>query len=352
LGTSPPATDLSFFHEELKMKKLMMAGALALAAGTAGAQASDCPAATAGASAQNASRDVCLQAKDVFQLMAPQLGAAITGGNATLAQGGTLGGIGHFTVEARANIVAGAVPDVTKFPAPRTSAPTSEELPSKSFPVPLPAVDGAIGLFKGLPLGLTNVGGVDLLLSATYIPTVNTSGLKVTPDQNLKIGYGARIGLLQESLLVPGVSFTYLKRDLPTTTIDGTGGDFSFTMSDASIKTSAWRIVASKSLILFGLAAGVGQDKYDESATFSGSASSTIGAVTVSQPFTPFSVSSQMTRTNYFADVSMNLLLLKLVGEVGQVSGGTLSPLPFNTFSSTKADDSRLYGSVGLRFNW
>jgi hypothetical protein len=48
----------------------------------------------------------------------------------------------------------------------------------------------------------------------------------------------------------------------------------------------------------------------------------------------------------------MNLLLLKLVGEVGQVSGGTLSPLPFNTFSSTKADDSRLYGSVGLRFNW
>jgi hypothetical protein len=337
----------------MEMKKLIIAGALALVAGTAGAQAAtDCPAATAGNTAQNASRDVCLQAKDVFQLMAPQLGVAITGGNATLAQGGTLGGLGHFTVEARINAVAGAVPDLGKFPTPRTTAPTSEELPSKSSPVPLPAVDGAIGLFKGLPLGLTNVGGVDLLLSAAYIPTINTSGLSVTPDQNLKIGYGARIGLLQESLLVPGVSFTYLKRDLPTTTLAGSGSNFSFTMSDASIKTSAWRIVASKSLILFGLAAGVGQDKYDEAATFSGSASSTIAAVTVSQPFTPFTVSSNMTRTNYFADVSMNLLLLKLVGEVGQVSGGTLSPLPFNTFSSTKADDSRLYGSVGLRFNW
>ena len=28
------------------------------------------------------------------------------------------------------------------------------------------------------------------------------------------------------------------------------------------VKTTAWRVVASKSLIMFGLAAGVGQDKY------------------------------------------------------------------------------------------
>ena len=66
------------------------------------------------------------------------------------------------------------------------------------------------------------------------------------------------------SLVVPGVSFTYMKRDLPTTTIVGTSSKLSFTMADASIKTNAWRLVASKSLILFGLAAGVGQDSYDE----------------------------------------------------------------------------------------
>ena len=39
---------------------------------------------------------------DLYQLMAPQLGVSITGGNPVLGQGGTLGGIGHFTVEARA----------------------------------------------------------------------------------------------------------------------------------------------------------------------------------------------------------------------------------------------------------
>ena len=57
-------------------------------------------------------------------------------------------------------------------------------------------------------------------------------------------------------------------------------------------------------------------------------------------------IDESMTRTNYFADVSMNLLVLKLVGEVGMASGGSVNT--FNTFS-TKADASRLYGSVGIR---
>jgi hypothetical protein len=335
------------------MKRLGVAAALLVLASTAQAQ-TDCPAATAGNSAQNAARDVCLQAKDVFQLLAPQLGVSITGGNATLGQGGTLGGLGHFTVEARATGAVADYPDFTQWPTPRTTTPTSQQLPSKSSFIGLPAVDGALGIFKGLPLGLTNVGGVDLLLSASYVPTYGKSGdqFTVTPTTNLKWGYGVRVGALQESLLVPGVSVTWMKRDLPTTTVTGTAPNLTMSMSNAAIKTSSWRVVASKSLILFGLAAGVGQDKYDESASFSGTASSTLLGITASQPFGPFSLAQQMTRTSYFADVSMNLLLIKLVGEIGQVSGGTLLPAPANTFSKGAANDSRLYGGVGVRFNW
>ena len=37
----------------------------------------------------------------------------------------------------------------------------------------------------------------------------------------------------------------------------------------------------------------------------------------------PLEMPLTMTRTSYFADASMNLLLLKLVGEIGMVSGGT-----------------------------
>jgi hypothetical protein len=320
-------------------------------ASTAQAQATDCPASTILPSAQNGARDICLRTKDLFQLLAPQLGVSITGGNPVLGQGGTLGGLGHFTVEARAIAVMGDIPDLPNWSAPSITAPTAQELPSKNFPIGLPAVDGAIGVFKGLPLGLTNVGGIDLLLSAAYIPTVKQDNFEVTPDQNLKFGYGARVGLLQESLLIPGLSATWMKRDLPTTTITGstTGAtSMSFTMSDAAIKTTAWRLVASKSLILFGLAAGVGQDSYDEQATFAGSATSTSGSAN----FGPFTVANSMKRTTYFGNASINLLLLKIVGEIGQVSGGEVTPTPFNTFSTGKPDDTRLYGSVGLRFSW
>src|SRR5262249_29412949 len=57
-------------------------------------------------------QDACQKALDLFQFMAPQLGGAITGGNATLGQGGSLGGPGHFTVGVRVNAVRGSLPRV------------------------------------------------------------------------------------------------------------------------------------------------------------------------------------------------------------------------------------------------
>ena len=333
------------------MKRLGMAAVLMSAiAGAAQAQ-SACPASTTLPSAQNGARDICLRATDLYQLMAPQLGVSITGGNPVLGQGGTLGGLGHFTVEARAIAVMGDIPDLPKWSSPSITAPTTQELPSKDFPIGLPAVDGAVGIFKGLPLGLTNVGGIDALVSAVYIPKVDQDGFKVTPDQSLKFGYGARVGIIQESLVLPGLSVTWMKRDLPTTTLEGTTSgaqNLSLKMSDMTVKTTAWRVIASKSLILFGLAAGYGKDSYDQAATFSGTAVSTAGT----SNFGPFNLTNSMTRSTMFANASINLLLLKIVGEVGQVSGGDLATAPFNTFSSGKADDTRLYGSVGVRFSW
>lgn len=319
---------------------------------------------TASGARQNATADVCGQGQDVFNLMAPQLGVLLTGGNATLGQGGTLGGIGHFSIGVRANAVNGDVPEIGQFPAPRTSANQQPQtLRTSRQALPLPAVDAAIGIFRGIPLGLTNVGGVDLLVSATYLPTYEDENLTVTPESNLKIGFGARVGLLQESLLVPGVSVTYLKRDLPTTSIVATDQDFTFAINDASVETSAWRIVANKNLFLFGLALGYGQDRYDQSMTISGEARNIqvptgVGGVTLREnatlDATPFSQS--LTRSNMFADVSINLFLAKLVAEVGRVTGGDRVTLN-NQFAGdddrpydvTKA---RTYGSVGLRIGF
>jgi hypothetical protein len=341
------------------MKRLGIAAALAVMGTTAQAQSSNCPAGVPTAitptqQGQNAARDVCLRTQDVFQLLAPQLGAAITGGNAVLGQGGTLGGLGHFTVEARVtSVLNGAIPNIGEWPGLSTTTPPSSiELETQTSPVPMPVIDGAIGVFKGLPLGLTNVGGIDLLGSVAYIPTIEDDEFSITPESNTKFGYGVRVGLLQESLLIPGFSATWMKRDLPTTTMSGTGTftgtSMSFTMADAAIKTTSWRLVASKSFILFGLAAGYGQDSYDQSARFSGTAT-VLGQTTT---FPEFTLAQKMTRSNVFANASINLLLLKLVAEIGQVSGGELEQPPFNTFSGGAANDSRTYGSVGLRFSW
>lgn len=336
----------------MRFRFLAAAGLMAVGASALGAQTTSpsCPVGTGPFTPERITQDACQQAVDLFNYMRPQLGIAIAGGNSTLGQGGALGGLPHFAIEVRGNVLKGSVPTIQ---SPGTGgAQQRSNYPVKDTPLGLPAVDAAVGVFKGLPLGVTNVGGIDVLLSASYVPKVHASNVSVDPDTPLQIGYGARIGIIQESLLMPGVGLSILHRGLPKTTITGTvqGSGLqpdTAQVKDLDLKTTSWRLTASKSLVLFTVAAGLGQDKYD--------ASTTINAVVHALPPAPgrstmsASIKESMTRTNYFADASMNLIVLKLIGEVGMVSGGSVPT--FNQFS-TKADASRLYGSVGIRLGF
>ncbi|HUF27171.1 MAG TPA: hypothetical protein VMM18_09355 [Gemmatimonadaceae bacterium] len=319
---------------------VIAAGLIALFSSTAGAQVS--PSCPGGTIQEQATQDACQKAIDLFQYMAPQLGTVVAGGNATLGQGGTLGGFPHFSVGIRANALHGSLPNIEAHDPSVTGAQQSTYEPKSQF-LGLPAVDAAIGVFAGLPLGLTNVGGVDLLLSAWYIPEIAGQGVEVAaPDGSLKIGYGARVGLLQESLLMPGLSATYMKRDLPVLDLTGTAGNGSLAVRALDVQTTSWRIVASKSMILFGLAAGFGKDTYKTSANIQASA----GGFDSQE----FAAAQNITRTSVFGNASMSLLMLKAVAEIGHVSGGEI--VTYNQFDGKKADDSRLYGSIGLRFGF
>jgi hypothetical protein len=294
-----------------------------------------------------ASQDACQKAIDLFQYLAPQLGVSITGGNATLGQTGNLGGFGHFAVGIRTNIVKGSLPQIQDV-TPGVTGARSDNYATKDEYLPMPTADLAVGIFKGIPLALTNVGGIDALVSASFLPGIHRDGIDVMePNGSLKVGYGARIGILQESLLIPGVSVSYLVRDLPTVSATATSGNDSLYVKDLSVKTKAWRVVAGKNLFLFGVAAGFGQDKYDASTETSVHvAARTVPPIPATNT-TGVSLTQSLTRTNMFADVSINLLLFKITAEVGQVSGGTVHT--YNTFSGNQADDSRLYGSIGGR---
>ena len=330
----------------MRSRMYLVLAAIAAVPATMSAQANSCAAGT--------TQDACQKAVDLFQYMAPQLGTVIAGGNATLGQGGTLGGFAtfpfphpKFSIGVRMNALQGSLPDLESSAAtPVPGDRQSSMIPVKDQVIPGPSADVAIGLFKGLPLGLTNFGGIDLLLSAMYLPEFEQSDVSLElPDGGLKIGYGARVGLLQESLVIPGVSFTWLKRDLPKANLSGStsaaGLEADLSVNDLEVSTTAWRVVASKSLVVFGLAVGAGQDKYESSASVVGRSALAEGEASVEQA---------LTRTNYFADLSVNLMMLKIIGEVGMVQGGEVET--FNQWEGKQAADKRMYGSVGMRLSF
>lgn len=342
--------------------RLLLVGAMTFVAAQAAEAQTACPAgagnATTIAQAQaNAKASVCQMAHDIFQLMGPQLGAGLVGGNPLIGSGGTLGGFPHLAIALRGTVFNGDLPDFdSSYDPDYASSPSRRTLTSKSQVVGLPGVDAALGIFKGIPLGITNVGGIDILANATYVPDVTSedasNGVTVSPETNLKIGYGVRVGVLQESILVPGVSVSWVKRDVPTTTIVGTSSNLDVRLQDLSIETTAIRAVASKSFLIFGLAVGAGQDKYDQEVLASGTAKGlTFGGVSAGNVTTEnYRFTQSLTRTNIFANLSLNLPILKLVGEVGQVSGGDV--VTYNTFTGGDPAKSRTYGSAGIRIQF
>ena len=322
-------------------KNVVLAAAMMLGGSSLLSAQSVNPGCPGGTVQERVTQDACQKAVDLFAYMAPQLGTVIAGGNATLGQGGTLGGFPHFAVGLRVNALAGSLPNADAVQPDIVNGAQQSDYETKTQPLALPAVDAAIGVFKGLPIGVTNVGGVDLLLSASYLPEYSGDGVEVTvPDGSLKLGYGARVGLIQESLVTPGLSVSVFRRDLPTVSIVADATTSRIEVRDLELETTAWRITASKNLVAFGLALGAGQDRYKSSTT----AVATVGAQSAQ-----VDLAQSLTRTSYFADVYFNLLLAKLVAEIGMVQGGDVQT--YNNFD-TPADDSRLYGSVGLRIGF
>jgi len=315
---------------------------LTVGAGTADAQSGVAARCTA---QQVEVQDVCQKAVDLFNYMAPQLGAAIAGGNATLGQASVLGGLGHFSLGLRVNAVLGAVPDFDDNTTDDISAAGAmrSRIATMDAPIPMPVVDAAIGLFEGFPVGLTHVGGIDALVSAFYVPKYDDESVTLdTPDGSLKFGYGARLGLLREAGAVPAVSLTYLVRELPSLSLTGVVDEenaASAGLQDFKLKTTSTRIVIGKHLGFLGIALGAGQDTYETTAQVLAQ----LGAAQAS----PFGFAQKITRTNIFADVNFKIIQL----EIGQVSGGDAIGT-YNTFEPTKAGESYTYGSVGFRIGF
>jgi hypothetical protein len=328
------------------MQRLLITAVAFTAASTnlaAQSVSSQCPPGAPGSNTRIA-QDACQKAIDLFQYVAPQLGGVLAGGNPTQGLTGTLGGIGHFSVGIRGNLMKSSLPEVDKV-VPATTGAVSSTYPLKDQLFGLPIADAAIGIIGGFPLGITRVGGVDLLLTGSYLPSYDNGSVKVeVPNGSLKLGYGVKLGLLKETLLVPGVSLSVLTRELPMVNVTGESGNDRLILDDVRVKTRSWRAVAGKSLLFFGIAGGFGKDTYDSHARIS----VTVAPRTFTQGGTggPIALSQKLTRSNVFTSAWLRLPLLRIVGELGHSSGG--DPIAtFNQFEGGKPTDGRTYFSLG-----
>lgn len=309
--------------------------------------------------------DACNKANDAFQLVAPQISALMAGGNASPSIGGTLGGFPHFNIGVRVNAVQSVLPRLDQAtPGLGFSGAQASNIPVTDALLIMPQVDAQVGLFKGFKLGLpipflgiTNVLGVDALLSAAYMPSASAkagaNGIALDGGQ-LAIGYGARLGIFEESLLAPGLAVSYMLRPTPEVTLDATRGGDTLGVRRFKVNTSSLRITASKTIpiIGLGLSAGIGQDVMDGDASLAVTATPLAPLPTARVRATYNTTMASTTRRNVFVGASFKILIVRLAAEVGYVSGGT-NPRLVNAFLDgsdlARPMDRRRYATIAAR---
>ncbi|MEP6779700.1 MAG: hypothetical protein ABJC26_07400 [Gemmatimonadaceae bacterium] len=291
--------------------------------------------------------DICQKVVDIFSFLSPQIGVALAGGNPMLGEGGTLGGPGKISASIHVTAVDGRIPK-NSVQLSQTGAAVSSDYGAQRAPVPLPAVDAAIGLFKGMTVGLTNVGGVDLLVGAAYVPNVNKEPFSIrTEKKAYAFLYGVRVGILQESAAVPGMSFSYKERKFPTSNFAYTPNNDTLTIKGATLSSKSMRLVVAKRFVFIGFAAGVGRDEIEAKSEFS-------AVVNDFQPVSRLAIAipsaqQKVTRNNVFGNLSFGLPTAQLVLEYGWSSAGTIQQT-VNTFGGRQANEGYHYASLGFGF--
>ncbi|MBV6521451.1 MAG: hypothetical protein MNPFHGCM_01589 [Gemmatimonadaceae bacterium] len=299
-----------------------------------------------GSSVERATQDACQKTVDIFAFMAPQLSASLIGGSAVLGEVRSLGGFGHLSLGIRGNVMRARLPDVDAI-VPDVTGARSNKFAVEDKPLGLPVVDLAVGILPGVDLGDVSILGIDALVNVAWIPEVTEGDLTVRlPDGSLKLGLGARVTVIEESAFGPSIALSFLQRDLPRIDIHATPGSDELRVSQLTLTSDAWRAAVGKSLGPLQVSIGAGKDRFDASATIDVN----VNRAGHSYQRGDVLVAQSMRRQTVFADLALNLSALRIVAEVGQVSGGSV--VTYNTFDGKRADDSLQFGSLGVRVRW
>lgn len=197
---------------------------------------------------------------------------------------------------------------------PRLTGPSTEALQQKESFWPLGLRAGvAAGVLDGFRL-MPNMGGVlslDLLANYSLVRLPGGAGFH---GSSHGFGAGARLGLVRESFVLPGVSLSATRRWSGTVQA-GSLEDGNPAAVATDLTVSSLRATAGKNWFVIGVLAGVGWDRYEGDASISLNAG----------PPEPASADGRIRsdRMLYFAAAWFNFLVSQLSLEAGWAEGVT-----------------------------
>ncbi len=287
---------------------------------------------------------LCRDALAGIQLLQPELGLALAGGNPLLGTASPIGKrfrvLPRIHLDGRVNFVWSDVPDVIDYPDDTTTP-----LNTRGFAVPMPQLNLSVGVFGGFDMS-PSLGG---LLSVEVLGSLGTLILPAGEGfENDAAGYGlgARVGVLRESFSAPGISvsgsYRWFGRIQFGDLEDGSDAEFGMDVSVFSFRAGI-----SKSFVALGLAFTLGYDAYDSDLDVA-VLDRTATPLPLIVPVIPVDDRGDLDggRWSAFVDASYIVLFLNFVGELGWQEERTII-----TSRGREMQAGNLFASIGVRLS-
>ncbi len=282
---------------------------------------------------------LCLDVVAAIQLLQPELGLVLAGGNPVLGTASPLGTkfrwMPRFNIGGRISFAWLQVPDILDYPDD-----ISGQVGTIGSTVYMPQLDVSVGVFEGLKLGSTLGGFAAVELMGSLGALVLPAGDGFQNDAT-GFGLGARVGILRESFSAPGISVSGYYKWFGRIQFGSVGRSHD---AQLGMDMSLWsfRAGVSKSFVAIGLAFTVGWDRYSSQVDYgiAGPAGTLIPVVPQSDP-----IDYTSDRWSAFLDLSYIVLFFNIVAEAGWQEQETLSNSRGSEWSS-----GGFFGALGMRF--